>query len=231
MFGSKTQRGWSIYIPLICNEIGTDSDVGTSDFAGAVARWQRKKGLAPNGIVDSDTWSAMVRTFQSQRLTDHAYPAQSDMVTVPSSEFYDPERPEQLRQVRSDAYQAYKRMLAAATADLHLSDGPDAGAAIKPADQYLRIISAFRSREYQNQLRKQSPRAGRAGLAVNSPHFSGRALDLYVGGEPGSTKDDNRLLQATTPVYHWLVKNAAKFGFRPYFYEPWHWEYCPELQR
>ena len=231
MFGAKTQRGWSIYIPLICNEIGTDADVGTSDFAGAVARWQRKKGLAPNGIVDSDTWSAMVRSFQSQRLTDYAYPPQSDMVTAPASEFYDPERPEELRQVRKDAYQAYKRMLAAATADLHLGEGPDAEAAIKPADQYLRIISSFRSREYQDQLRKQSPRAGRAGLAVNSPHFSGRALDLYVGGEPVSTKDDNRLFQTTTPVYHWLVKNAAKFGFRPYFYEPWHWEYCPELQR
>ena len=24
----------------------------------------------------------------------------------------------------------------------------------------------------------------------------------------------------------WLVQNADKFGFRPYFYEPWHWEYA-----
>jgi LAS superfamily LD-carboxypeptidase LdcB len=75
-------------------------------------------------------------------------------------------------------------------------------------------------------LRRQSPQSGRAGLAVNSPHFSGRALDLYVGGEPVSTRDDNRALQTKTPVYRWLVKNAARFGFQPYFYEPWHWEYC-----
>ena len=92
-------------------------------------------------------------------------------------------------------------------------------------EKYLKVISAFRSREYQNHLRKQSPNSGRAGLAVNSPHFTGRALDIYVGGEPVSTKDDNRAIQTETRVYRWLVKNAARFGFRPYFYEPWHWEY------
>jgi zinc D-Ala-D-Ala carboxypeptidase len=109
--------------------------------------------------------------------------------------------------------------MAAAIADpaLHLSTGPD--------ERYLKIISAFRPREYQEQLRQQSPSADRAALAVNSPHFTGRALDLYVGGEPVSTKDSNRMIQTRTPVYRWLVQNANKFGFKPYFYEPWHWEY------
>jgi LAS superfamily LD-carboxypeptidase LdcB len=65
-------------------------------------------------------------------------------------------------------------------------------------------------------------------LAVNSPHFSGRALDLYVGGEPVEAKEANRALQVQTPAYRWLVRNAGRFGFRPYFYEPWHWEYCPD---
>jgi LAS superfamily LD-carboxypeptidase LdcB len=46
-----------------------------------------------------------------------------------------------------------------------------------------------------------------------------------VGGEPVNTKDENRALQTHGPVYRWLVKNASSFGFRPYFYEPWHWEY------
>ncbi|HZH32789.1 MAG TPA: hypothetical protein VEY11_18625 [Pyrinomonadaceae bacterium] len=27
-------------------------------------------------------------------------------------------------------------------------------------------------------------------------------------------------------AYRWPVRNAERFGFRPYFYEPWHWEYC-----
>jgi len=97
---------------------------------------------------------------------------------------------------------------------------------LKPKGQYLKIVSAFRSREYQENLRRQSPNAGSAGLAVNnSPHFTGRALDLYVGGSPVDTKDSNRAIQVNTPAYRWLVENAERFGFRPYFYEPWHWEY------
>jgi LAS superfamily LD-carboxypeptidase LdcB len=58
---------------------------------------------------------------------------------------------------------------------------------------------------------------------VNSPHFTGRALDVYVGGDPVDTKDANRAIRST-PAYQWLVRNAERFGFRPY-YEPWHWEY------
>jgi LAS superfamily LD-carboxypeptidase LdcB len=50
-------------------------------------------------------------------------------------------------------------------------------------------------------------------------------LDLYVGGSPVDTKDSNRAIQVNTPAYRWLVQNAERFGFRPYFYEPWHWEY------
>jgi LAS superfamily LD-carboxypeptidase LdcB len=30
-----------------------------------------------------------------------------------------------------------------------------------------------------------------------------------------------------TAAYHWLVANAATFGFYPYDVEPWHWEYNP----
>jgi len=48
-----------------------------------------------------------------------------------------------------------------------------------------------------------------------------------VGGEPVSTDDRNRAIQVNTKVYQWLVKNAESFGFYPYFYEPWHWEYRP----
>jgi LAS superfamily LD-carboxypeptidase LdcB len=91
--------------------------------------------------------------------------------------------------------------------------------------KYFKIISAFRSREYQDRLRREAPNAGSAGLAVNSPHFTGRALDIYVGGDPVDTRDANRAVQVETPAYRWLVRNAERFGFRPYFYEPWHWEY------
>ena len=155
----------------------------------------------------------LVSQWQSNRLKDRTAATPDQLLTAPPADFYDPGRAAELRQVERNTYAAYKEMFAAADADLKLGRG------------YLKIVSAFRSREYQDRLRQQSPDSGRAGLAVNSPHFTGRALDLYVGGEPVDTKDSNRAIQVNTPAYRWLVHNAERFGFRPYFYEPWHWEY------
>ena len=117
-------------------------------------------------------------------------------------------------------------MVAAAAIELKLKTNKNGE--IADDEKFLRIISAFRSHEYQAKLRAASPQSGRAGLAVNSPHFTGRVLDIYVGGEPTITKDFNRAVQVETPAYQWLVRNAARFGFYPYFYEPWHWEYVPQ---
>ncbi len=119
-------------------------------------------------------------------------------------------------------------MVTAAVKDKSLNLATDGKGNLAESEKFLKIISAFRSREYQEKLRRESPNSGRAGLATNSPHFTGRALDIYVGGEPVETKDFNRAFQVQTPAYRWLVKNAAKFGFKPYFYEPWHWEYAPD---
>jgi len=116
-------------------------------------------------------------------------------------------------------------MVAAAASDPSLGLSVTSDGQLAAGENYFKIISAFRSREYQEHLRQQSPNSGRAGLAVNSPHFTGRALDIYVGGDPVSTKDENRAIQTQTKAYRWLVKNAARFGFQPYFYEPWHWEF------
>ncbi|HWP41801.1 MAG TPA: D-alanyl-D-alanine carboxypeptidase family protein [Blastocatellia bacterium] len=214
-FGGRTQRGWKLYTPIIAHLIGADGDASTSEFAMALARWQSENGLGQRGILDQETWSRMVSILQSRRIKRRTPPPADQLVTAPASDFYDPERPEELRQAERQAYDAYKRMVQAAAA----------AGALSGDERYLKIISAYRSREYQQHLRKQSPGSGRAALAVNSPHFTGRALDLYVGGEPVSTKDENRAIQVSTPAYRWLVKNAARFGFQPYFYEPWHWEY------
>jgi LAS superfamily LD-carboxypeptidase LdcB len=116
-------------------------------------------------------------------------------------------------------------MIAAALADPTLKLAHTSASELAPGEKYFKIISSFRSREYQEELRRKSPNSGSAGLAVNSPHFTGRALDIYVGGDPVDTKDSNRAIQVDTPAYRWLVHNAERFGFRPYFYEPWHWEY------
>ena len=216
-FGGKSQRGWYLYSPLISSMIGAEDQPASPRFALKLSSWQRANGLQQSGVLDENTWSQMVTALQANRLRNLGVPEDNQLVTAPISDFYDPTRAEELRRVERRTYHAYQRMIKAAAADPSLR--------LSPGEKYLKIISAFRSQEYQDQLRRQSPTAGRAGLAINSHHITGQALDLYVGGEPVSTKDENRAIQIKTPAYRWLVKNAARFGFKPYFYEPWHWEY------
>jgi uncharacterized protein YcbK (DUF882 family) len=224
-FGSKQQRGWYLYNLLIGRTLDTQSDASSQNFGEALAAWQKKVGLNPDGVLDEKTLMAMVTQWQGSRLKDKTPATPEQLLTAPPSDFYDPERLEELRQVERNTYAAYKQMLAAAIADPTLNLAHTSPTELAPNEKFLKIVSAFRSREYQEKLRRESPNAGSAGLAINSPHFTGRALDVYVGGDPVDTKDANRAIQVNTPAYQWLVRNAERFGFRPYFYEPWHWEY------
>ncbi len=226
IFGGKQQQGWQIYEPLIRETIKAETDAGSNEFAAALSQRQKSAGLSPSGILDEQTFRSFVADWQTNRLKHRSPATAEELVGGLPADFYDPGRSPELRQIERETYAAYKRMVAAAAADksLNLKANPDG--ALAANERFLKIVSSHRSKEYQNQLRAASPNSGRAALAVNfSPHFTGRALDIYVGGEPVSTEDNNRLAQINTPVYQWLVKNAVLFGFRPYFYEPWHWEY------
>jgi D-alanyl-D-alanine carboxypeptidase len=224
-FGGKQQRGWYLYDLLIGKTLNTQHDSVSNDFAAALASWQKKRGVGADGVLDQDALMAMVSQWQSTRLKDRSPALPDQLLTAPTVDFYDPSRAPELRQVERRTYAAYKEMIAAAIADRSLKLAHTSSDELAPAEKYLKIVSAFRTRDYQDNLRRQSPNSGSAGLAVNSPHFTGRALDLYVGGSPVDTNDANRAIQVNTPVYRWLVENAERFGFRPYFYEPWHWEY------
>ena len=224
-FGGKQQRGWYLYDLLIGETLNQHHDTTTTDFAESLAKWQKKRGLSADGVLDEDALMALVSFWQSNRLKNKVYATPDQLLAAPPGDFYDPSRADELRQVEKSTYAAYKKMIAAAIADPSLKLAHTGPGELAPGEQYLKIVSSFRSREYQENLRLQSPNSGSAGLAVNSPHFTGRALDLYVGGSPVDTKDSNRAIQVNTPVYRWLVRNADRFGFRPYFYEPWHWEY------
>ncbi len=218
-FGGRRQRGWNLYRRLISVLIGSNAAPGSAEFAQAVSGWQRRTGLTAEGVIDHPTWMAMVATFQARRRAGRragSLPPQPSLITAPAEDFWDSARPLELRQIDAATHAAWQRMYRAARQAPELAGMPE---------NRLRIISAYRSPAYQAALRRRSPNSGRAGLAVNSPHFTGRALDLYIGGEPVSTADWNRQLQVETPLYHWLVGNAHHFGFYPYFYEPWHWEY------
>lgn len=228
-FGGKLQNGWYIYKPLICETIKADMDADENEFAEILAGWQKANGMAATGILDTPTMNSFVAKWQANRLKSKSYASPNELLLAPTVDFFDPSRPDELRQVERATYAAYKRLLAAAIADKSLNLKNTARDELASPEQFLKIVSAFRSRDYQDKLRKESPNSGRAGLATTfSAHFTGRALDIYVGGEPVTTKDENRAVQIKTPVYLWLVKNAGKFGFKPYFYEPWHWEYAPE---
>lgn len=226
-FGGKLQRGWEIYVPLVSHTIGTDEEPGSLDFAAALSEWQDEKGLLANGLMNDATMKTFVSHWQSQRLGKASTPAADALISAPIKDFWDQGRDPNMLQLERVTYVAYKRMLAEAAKDLgtKLRFTPDGELA--PGEKFLRIVSAYRSPEYQAALRKREPNVGRAALAKNSPHFTGQALDIYVGGEPVTTKDANRLIQVQTPAYKWLVKNANRFGFYNYFYEPWHWEYVP----
>ena len=225
-FGGKQQHGWYLYELLIGKTLNTRDDPATSDFAASIAAWQKRRGLAADGVLDEDALMAMVSQWQGDRLKNRTEATPDQLLTAPPADFYDPSRADELRQVERRTYAAYKQLIAAAIADPTLKLTHTAPDQLAPGEKYFKIVSSFRSRAYQDELRRKSPNAGSAGLAVNnSPHFTGRALDLYVGGSPVDTKDANRAIQVKTPAYQWLVKNAERFGFRPYFYEPWHWEY------
>ncbi|HEX8738433.1 MAG TPA: D-alanyl-D-alanine carboxypeptidase family protein [Pyrinomonadaceae bacterium] len=224
-FGGKSQRGWYLYVSLIQETIESESASETSEFARAVAVWQSKSGIAPTGVIDEETLFQMITGWQSRRLNSSQTPAPERLLDAPIADFYDPTRDADLLKVERETYDAYKRMVAAAAKELRLKT--TSNGELAPGEKFLKIVSSYRSREHQARLRAASPNSGRAGLAVNSPHFTGNALDIYVGGEPVSTADANRAIQVETPAYKWLVKNASRFGFYPYYYEPWHWEYVP----
>jgi hypothetical protein len=226
-FGGKTQTGWTIYAPLIAHTIGTDAEPDTSDFALALSKWQTTSNLPATGILDNATLESFTKYWQSRRLGKFGVQTGDNLQFAPIAEFFDPTRSPDLLQLEQETYAAYKKMLAAAAKDLKNELQLTPSGELAPNEKFLRIVSAYRSPEYQEALRRREPNAGRAALAVHSPHSTGHALDIYVGGEPVKTLDSNRLIQVQTPVYKWLVKNAQKFGFYPYFYEPWHWEYVP----
>ncbi|CAN5593351.1 hypothetical protein BH18ACI3_BH18ACI3_18020 [soil metagenome] len=229
-FGGKTQRGWDIYVPLIAHTIGVEAGADTADFALALSGWQAKSGLPATGVMDDTTLDSFRKYWQSRRLGRSGLSADANLLSAPINEFFDSTRSTDMLQLEHDTYAAYKKMLADAAKDLRRELKLTKDGELAPEEKFLRIVSAYRSPEYQEALRKKEPNAGRAALAKHSPHSTGHALDIYVGGEPVKTLDSNRLIQVQTPAYKWLVKNAHRFGFYPYFYEPWHWEYVPGRQ-
>ncbi len=216
------ETGWAVYAPLVAREIDTACGPESAGFAAALSRWQAAHRLPSTGALDSPALSLMATTWLLKRPFVRAMktgcppppPPQNLATAAPADSFGG--KPVQARPAVLDAY---RRMVAAARQDI----------AVPPP--LLAIASAYRG-PTEEAARCADGSCGNPAKARCSAHRTGLALDLYLGAAPGrqpfSTANEDRLYQTRTPAYAWLVRHADQFGFVPYPFEPWHWEWTGE---
>jgi LAS superfamily LD-carboxypeptidase LdcB len=104
--------------------------------------------------------------------------------------------------------------------------------AIAADPQALQIFSGFRDPDADDARCAREGNCQGVTRARCSAHRTGLAMDIVVGQAAGfpvdSSADPNRLAMSRSPAYHWLVGNAARYGFVNYVFEPWHWEWTGE---
>jgi D-alanyl-D-alanine carboxypeptidase len=223
----RAEAGWETYAPLIAREIATACGPATPGFAAALAAWQDRQRLAADGIMSAAVFARLKGIVQMRRpfvrLSAQgacpAPPAESTLAWARPAEGYS-NKPLQLR---PGALAAYRALAAAARAE-------DPRIAADPRN--LTIFSGYRSPAVDAVRCATEHNCNGTVRATCSAHRTGLAMDLYVGQAPGygpdSSADLNRRYMSRTPAYRWLVGNAARFGFAPYPFEPWHWEWTGE---
>lgn len=219
----RPETGWEIYAPLIANEIGANCAPDSTGFARALSNWQGRHGGTPSGIFGQEDFQAFRVALNSKRNvmrrpgTCPDPPPASNLAVATPAESYGGKRIE----LRPRALEAYRAMIKAARAEAPETEG------------YLQIFSAFRSPEYDAARCARDGNCDGIRRAVScSPHRTGLVMDVYLGAAPGygpdSTADPNRRFMVRGAAYQWLVKNAGRFGFANYPFEPWHWEWTGE---
>lgn len=223
-FGA-TEVGWGTYLPLLQKELGTDCEPGTSDFAVALAGFQARYALPATGVFDQATFEVLKGVLQERRPFVMARVRDECPEPPPLRELGYLEAPEEhadrlTRLLRRDVLEAYRRMVAAARYEV-----PE----VRNDPELLQIFSGFRDPEADAARCAAERNCDGLRRAVCSPHRTGTAVDLYVGQLLGmgvdSTRPESRQHMSQGATYRWLVKNAGRFGFVPYIYEPWHWEW------
>jgi len=223
----RPETGWALYEPQIDEALATHCRAATEGFAEAVARWQTEHALPPDGALTAETFQTFKGVWQERRpfVMLHVAgvcPAGADettLVALTPEETFGPK----VVMLRPGALAALRTLKAAAAADNpEMDDDP----------QILAAFSGYRSPVSDAARCKYEKNCQGSVRAECSAHRTGLAVDLNVGYAPGFKADDssneNRLYQTRTPVYRWLVRNAAHFGFVNYVFEPWHWEWTGE---
>ena len=220
----RSETGWATYAPLIAREIHTACAPDTPGFAQALAGWARDHKLPDDGVLSAAVFAPLATAIElrrpfvqlSARRICPNPPAASALTKATPAEGYEGKAIE----LRPGALIAYRQMAAAARAE-------DPAVAADPRN--LTIFSGFRSPADDDARCVAEHNCNGLVRATCSAHRTGLALDLYVGQAPGfgpdSSADANRAFMSRTPAYRWLVANADRFGFVPYPFEPWHWEW------
>ncbi len=222
VFG-RTETGWAFYVPLIAHEIGTECEATTAGFARALASWQTAHNLPGSGTVTQTTLDSMKLQWQQRRPfvieSKHQCPDPPPEATLAQATVAESYGGKKI-QLRPDTMAAYRKMLGAAQKEGLLAQDK----------KLLTIFSAYRSPSYDAARCAAQQNCQGVVRAACSAHRTGYAMDIYLGAAPGfqpdSSADANRLFISRSGVYRWLVKNAARFGFVNYPFEPWHWEFA-----
>lgn len=221
----QPETGWEAYVPLLQHELRTDCGPSTPDFAAALAAWQGRYALVGTGVFDEASFTVLKGVLQERRPFVMARtrgecpdpPPLSDLGYLSVGE----EQAGRLtRLLRRDTLEAYRQLAAAARRDV---------AEARANPELLQIFSGFRDPEADAARCADQGNCDGVRRAVCSPHRTGAAVDLFVGQASGfdvdSTAPAARLALTRGATYRWLVANAGRYGFVPYLFEPWHWEY------
>ncbi|MGZ6038414.1 MAG: D-alanyl-D-alanine carboxypeptidase family protein [Phenylobacterium sp.] len=223
----RTETGWATYAPLIGREINTACAPDTPGFALALAQWEAARGLAADGVFSAAVFTPLRNAIELRRPFVQVSakdvcpdpPAAGALASDTPAEGY----AGKVVELRAGALTAYRRMVAAARRE---------DAAIAADARNLTLFSGFRSPAADDARCAQENNCDNRVRTTCSAHRTGLAIDLYVGQAPGfgpdSSADANRAAMSRTAAYRWLVANADRFGFVPYPFEPWHWEWTGE---
>lgn len=223
----RQEYGWETYAPRIAHTIGTLCPPDTPGFAQALAKWQEARRLPADGVLKPEVFEQIKGEWHRER----------PYIAVRSAGVC-PDAPVEARLAVAQPHEGYKgkivlmrpavlRALRRMQADARAADP-----AIARDPEMLTVFSAYRNPQADAERCAREGNCDGIRRASCSVHRTGLALDLVVGQAPGhpvdSTHDVNRLAMSQTPAYRWLVRNAARYGFVNYAFEPWHWEYVGE---